>query len=177
EMRWAPYLCRAPMPGFARFSASKDDRTHGEKLYSLFVKDRAAYLGLDPKKPVPVGQVIVKQSWIPEEVPARKSVPFPGRGDVIVTKDPQPGKDKFHHFDADHFYPYAGKGNKTYKASKQGDLFVMFKLDPRTPGTDNGWVYGTVTPDGKKVTSAGRVESCMKCHQEAKVDRLFGIRR
>src|SRR5437868_5144601 len=53
ELRWAPYLCRGPMPAVARFSASKDERTHGQKLYSLFVKDRAAYLRLDPKKPAP----------------------------------------------------------------------------------------------------------------------------
>src|SRR5436190_351218 len=70
----------------------------------------------------------------------------------------------------------ARKGDKLFKATKQADLFIMFKLDPKTPGTDNGWVYGTVTPDGKTVTSAGRVESCMKCHQDAKADRLFGLR-
>jgi hypothetical protein len=51
----------------------------------------------------------------------------------------------------------------------------MFKLEPGTPGTDAGWVYGTVTPDGKQVTSAGRVESCMGCHQDAPHDRLFGL--
>jgi hypothetical protein len=52
----------------------------------------------------------------------------------------------------------------------------MFKLDPKTPGTDEGWVYGTVTADGKTVTSAGRVASRMKCHQEAPHDRLFGLK-
>ena len=51
----------------------------------------------------------------------------------------------------------------------------MFKTDPQTPGTDEGWVYGTVTPDGQQVTSAGRVESCMMCHQGAPHDRLFGL--
>ena len=50
----------------------------------------------------------------------------------------------------------------------------MVKLDPATPGTDEGWVYGTVSPDGKAVGAAGRVASCMKCHAEAKSDRLFG---
>ena len=51
----------------------------------------------------------------------------------------------------------------------------MFKAPPRTIGTDNGWVYGTVTSDGKTVTSAGRVATCMNCHKEAKHDRLFGL--
>jgi hypothetical protein len=51
----------------------------------------------------------------------------------------------------------------------------MFKVDPKTKDTDNGWVYGTVTADGKKVTSSGKVESCMKCHQDAPHDRVFGL--
>ena len=51
----------------------------------------------------------------------------------------------------------------------------MFREKKDTPGTDEGWVYGTVTADGKTVTSAGRVASCMKCHVQAKNDRLFGI--
>ena len=53
----------------------------------------------------------------------------------------------------------------------------MYKTDPKTPGTDEGWVYGTVTADGKKVTAAGRVQSCINCHQDARNDRLFGIPR
>jgi hypothetical protein len=31
-----------------------------------------------------------------------------------------------------------------------------------------------VTPDGKQVTSAGRVASCLECHRRAPHDRLFG---
>src|SRR5713226_158365 len=34
EFRWAPELCRMPRPGVARFSASKEEDTHGKKLYS-----------------------------------------------------------------------------------------------------------------------------------------------
>jgi hypothetical protein len=174
EMRWAPYLCRMPMPGIAHVSASKDDKTHGRKLYSLFAKNHMAYRALDERNPVPVGQVLVKQSWMPEDVTEKKKdaqgrVPF----EEIVRTTPKKG-DPF--YQGDHFWPYARKGDKVYKASKQADLFIMLKLDPKTPGTDSGWVYGTVTPDGRTVTSAGRVESCMKCHQETKTDRLFGLR-
>src|SRR5260221_2861065 len=43
EMRWAPYLCRMPQAGRPQFSDSKDNETHGRKLYSLFAKDRADY--------------------------------------------------------------------------------------------------------------------------------------
>ncbi len=141
--RVAPMACSAPgpmpSPPQLTFSASKDETTHGKKLYWLFSKNRNDYLAIAKNKTAAVGQVVVKQSWIPEEVTDPKS------------------------------------GVKVFKASKQGDLFVMMKLDPKTPGTDEGWVYATLTPDGKKLTSAGMVESCMKCHVETKTDRLFGL--
>lgn len=54
-------------------------------------------------------------------------------------------------------------------------LFVTFKLDPSTPGTGQGWVYGTVSAEGRSVTSSGPVESCMKCNADASLDRLFGL--
>jgi hypothetical protein len=181
EMRWAPWLCRMPMPGVAHVSASKDAGTHGQKLYSLFVKDREAYAHPDPKKPVEAGQVIVKQSWVPEEVVGKKvDAPIHAGGSIPFTqiiREPVPKQEKPTLALSDnHFWPYAHKDGKVFKATKQADLFIMFKLDPKTPGTDNGWVYGTVSADGKTVTSAGRVESCMKCHQDAKADRLFGLR-
>lgn len=53
-------------------------------------------------------------------------------------------------------------------------LFVMLRFDPSTPGTDNGWVYGTLDADGKTVTSAGTVDSCMGCHVDAGPSRMFG---
>jgi hypothetical protein len=167
--RWAPAFCAAPvmhLPELA-LSRSTDQGTHGRKLYSLFPKERdpsGSYV--ESAKP---GQVIVKESWVPEEVnddgkplePIHRKVKV-RRGDAVVEQD-------------DSFIPYARKDGKLYHAKEKGPLFVMFKLDPQTPGTDEGWVYGTVTPDGKQVTSAGRVESCMKCHQEAPHDRLFGL--
>ena len=76
--------------------------------------------------------------------------------------------------------PFFNPANRTSLRTDKGgvtrsDLFIMFKLDPKTPQTDNGWVYGTVSADAKNVTSAGRVKSCMDCHTEAKHDRLFGL--
>jgi hypothetical protein len=154
ETRWAPELCRQPLPGQARFSRSSDETTHGQKLYSLFAKNRDAYMAA-PGMAAPVGQVIVKQSWAPEEAKDVKAVPEITLGD---------------------FNPYAKRDGKVYKASKLVGLYIMMKLDPKTADTDEGWIYGTVTADGETVTSAGRVESCMKCH-ETKKDRLFGLRQ
>jgi hypothetical protein len=50
----------------------------------------------------------------------------------------------------------------------------MFKLDRATPDTDDGWVYATILPDGR-VTAAGLVGSCQRCHEDAAHDRLFGV--
>jgi hypothetical protein len=72
---------------------------------------------------------------------------------------------------------FAEKDGKHYRPAEKADLFIMLKLDPATPDTDQGWVYATVSADGKTVTSSGRVESCMGCHTKAPDDRLFGVGR
>ena len=164
-MRLAPYDCRMPPPARARFSSSTDPDTHGQKLYSLFARDGNAYVGLTAQGAA-VGQVVVKESWAAEEMKDMKA----GGTDwtkVVRTEVVGPG--------GTHFYPYATRGDKVFKASTPAGLFVMMKLDPKTPNTDAGWVYGTVSADGQTVTAAGKVESCMKCHQDAKHDRLFGL--
>ena len=164
EVRFAPFYCREPDPVVARFSASPDADTHGRKLYFLFAKDREAYLR--PLGPAAaVGQVIVKEAWVPEQVAGMK----PGDIDHENVVRTRVGDE------LDRFYPYATKGGKVFKASLRAGLFVMLKVDPKTPGTDDGWVYGTVTADGKTVTAAGKVESCMACHRDAPHDRLFGL--
>jgi hypothetical protein len=184
EARWAPYYCRMPSPARAQFSASKEAGTHGQKLYSLFAKDRWGYLAVGAVnsaqkakvKPADqqVGQVLVKQSWIPKEVPDDGK-----QLQAVIRRVQEPIRANGKKADAlgmrDSFLPYARKNGKLYHAEKQADLFIMYKLDPATPDTDKGWVYGTVTPDGKTVTSAGRVAACMKCHEKAKCDRLFGF--
>jgi hypothetical protein len=165
EFRWAPWLCRSPNPGSVAFSASKDQESHGRKLYSLFASDREAYVQLGAKKMAPVGQIIVKESWTPKEseAPSAKEVEFR----KLDAKD-RHGEDL-----VDHFSPYVRKDGKWFKASKKAGLFVMMKYDPKTAGTDEGWVYGTVDADLKQVTSIGKVASCMECHVKAKFDRQF----
>jgi hypothetical protein len=167
-LRLTYVMCAMPQSTpILRLSKSGDGETHGRKLYFMYAKDLwnsrlrdfrgGSYINF-PDKTAPVGQVIVKQSWVPEELP-------PG-----VTPDFS-------------FVPFQNglptgtvkRDGKTYRAVRQGELFVMFKLDPSTPDTDNGWVYGNVSADGKKVLGVGRLETCMKCHQDAAHDRLFGL--
>jgi len=175
EMRWAPILCRMPRPGAAHFSISKDDDTHGRKLYSIFAKQRDAYFKVSrhakDRVESPIGQIIVKESWFPDEV-KRGEKEEPTR-----VKRLTPEGTPLDPFRVDHFNPYATREGKTYKAARLAGLFVMMKFDPKTPDTDAGWVYGTVSADGRKVTSAGRVASCIRCHQDAPHDRLFGVAR
>lgn len=177
EARWAPALCRAPFPPQTRYSRSTDDKTHGRKLYSLFARDRAGYLGTS----VPAaGQVIVKESWVPVELEGKPKAgrlppPHPRKGKPTEPpRDLAPIGNLPVHGGEGALHPFTEKAGKWYKADRRGDSFIMMKLDPKTAGTDDGWVYGTVTADGKSVTSAGRVASCMKCH-ETKSTRLFGL--
>lgn len=152
--RWAPGLCMIPPPPKPRLSHSKDSGTHGRKLYYLYAKHRNAYM--DNEKET-AGQVVVKEAWAP---PTAADVKF--IDDQIEeakrTRQPIP------YFKPDALGPKSG-------------LFIMFKADSKTPDTDEGWIYGTVMPDGKTVTSSGRVESCMSCHVSAPHGRLFGLQK
>ena len=162
EMRWAPGLCRMPLPGQARMSAAEDGG-HARKLYSIFVKERGSYSvssGLKGKSQ-PVGQTLIKESYLPE--PVAQVDP----AEVVSQEVPLGGTD-------DHFDRYARVGEQLYRAGAFAGVYVMAKLPAGTDGTDAGWVYGTVTASGQ-VTSAGRVASCMGCHLDATSDRLFGI--
>ena len=149
----APQACAAapPLPVYASMSQSKDQSTHGRKLYRLFTPDADAYRNLGRSSAELIPQAIVKES--------RSAVPCTG-GTVPAHPELASVTDR----------------NVAYQAGEQRDLFIMTRLDPSTPGTDNGWIYGTVTADGKHVTSAGRVESCMSCHADAPHGRLFGLR-
>jgi hypothetical protein len=154
ELRWAPFLCRLPMPGVARPSASKDGATHGNKLYSVFVKHHADY----PAKSA-AGQVVVKESFVAE--PTNEAF--------------EPERPMFSsNVGADHFYPYATKDGVVYRAGAAAGLYIMYRLDPSAPNTDDGWVYTTVTAD-RRVTASGRIASCMGCHEDAPHGRLFGV--
>lgn len=153
EMRWSPALCRMPLPGTARMSVAEGG-PHAKKLYSLFARDRAAYVSLGTSNPLLAkdGQAVIKESYLPE----------------VVAQEPLPPQGG-----TDHFHPYATADGKVYRASKMIGLYVVLEKSNNIPGTDEGFIYGTVTPTGE-VTSAGRVASCMGCHAHAKHRRYFG---
>lgn len=59
-------------------------------------------------------------------------------------------------------------------ARKKGPLFMMIKTGE--PDSDEGWIYATASPDGKTITSSGKLAACMECHTGAKYDRLFAVK-
>ena len=141
----------APQP---TMSTSDHESTHGKKLYFLFAKEIAHYLDQDGSDS-PVGQAIVMESW------------------TSKSSNPE-ARNLRNHACGIRINPRVSLGGQTLEIGKRNDLFVMLKLATETPNTDQGWVYGVVTPDTKEVTSAGKVASCMNCHIDAKHDRLFG---
>lgn len=159
---WSPFLCQAPPAPGVLASESDDAATHGSKLYHLYAKDAVAYGAddatthpLEPVSPAPVGQVLVKEAWAPEPVlDAATALAKDGDG---LRSD------------------VAKRDGKLWRRGKQLELYVLMKVDPATPDTDRGWIYATVTPDLERVTAAGRVESCMRCHASAPRDRQFGL--
>lgn len=150
DVRTAPTDCRMAPKAVRQSQAEKE---HGEKLYLLFARRAEGLEYVQKGEPAAVGQTLVKESW--------QSVPGPQTASTEASK--RHGSLALH------------DGSKLVHAGASAGLFVMHKLAADTPGTDQGWVYGTVDPSGA-VTSAGAVASCMGCHQDATEDRRFGLR-
>lgn len=149
----APIRCAIPQTFEPRISKSNTNIAHGKKVYWLYAKRIDDYFA---NTEAPAGQTLVKESFEPGQdykaiMRAYTKSEESSSSHVITSMSddrPDPGK--------------------------RYGLFIMTKLDPKTPGTDQGWVYATVGPDYKTITSAGRVQSCMACHTATKNDRQFG---
>lgn len=181
----APALCRAPMgldfgfPSHARLSQA-DDAEHGKKLYYLFAgiigdaasssaRERYTALGQPaagqptPDPTLPIGFTVVKQSWVASAKPAAAAAPVIVDPTLVSFDPPAP-------------ISWVEHEGQRLHVGEQAELFVMTKVGAADmPGTDAGWIYGTLTPDGQRVTSAGQVSRCMDCHEAATHERLFGL--
>ncbi len=151
----APADCRPPnSESRPMMSHSDHESTHGRKLYYLFVKDITHYLSQDGT-PSPEGQVLVKESW--------------------TSKASNPGaRNMRNHASGARINPRLTVGDEVVEIGKRQDLFVMMKLAADTANTDQGWVYGVIDPNTEEVIASGKVSSCMRCHEDARNDRLFG---
>ena len=189
QVHLAPRLCRPPtildygFPSHARISGA-EEAEHGRKLYYLYagapsdspeikrlvgdelINATTEYIGLGAEDPapaeLPLGFTVVKQSWTvePGKAPSQPSIP----GDLGQFEAPDP---------IDWVETADGE---ILRARELSDLYVLYKAGPPdTPGTDLGWIYGTVDPSGTIVTSGGLIEQCMSCHVAAEHERLFGL--
>lgn len=149
--RAAPTDCRLPAPPVRR-SASGGE--HGGKLYLLYARQADGSGYVRPGEPARVGQTLVKEAW--QRVHGEPAGVTEAGTRYLAT-------------------PVLRDGDQVSHAGDAHGLFVMHKLPPATDGTDQGWIYGTVDRDGV-VTGAGRMGSCMRCHQDAPEDRRFGLR-
>jgi len=153
NFRAAPQLCGpgpvGPPKSEYTLSRSKDANSHGQKLFVLYASDADAYrASTHTDRDARPGQMIVKQSWT--AVPMKEDERLP------------------------HGIPTV-KDGKAYRPGEQRELFIMARFAPDTAGTDQGWIYGVVSSDGKRVIRAGRLENCMSCHTDAPHGRLFGL--
>jgi hypothetical protein len=163
QINWATTLCRASIPGEIididgpRHSASKDEATHGHKLYWLRAKVHGAYqvpFGNQQSAEelaAPVGQVLVKQSWSAKRV------------EVSWVQE---GENRSR---------CSERNGQWFAADEPRELFIMMKMDKARADTDDGWLYGVVSADGSKVVRSGMLEDCMGCHREAVHDRQLGL--
>ncbi len=151
EFHRAPTQCKMPPP---KARLSEAGKAHGGKLYLLFAKLAKEGQYVTAGVPAPVGETLVKEAWVAVEGHPSQRTAASERYPLI---------------------PEVREGDKVFHAGDHHGLFVMHKLDAATPGTDQGWIYGTVDAKGN-VTSAGKLASCIKCHEDATEDRRFGLR-
>ena len=71
------------------------------------------------------------------------------------------------------WFPAAASTSRKPVTGERGPLFLMMKTGDADG--DEGWLYATATPDGKTITSSGKLASCMDCHASAKYDRLVAV--
>lgn len=100
------------------------------------------------KTPQPDGQVLVKATW-------------------HATKTNNPEKHKGLLQLNDSLY---------LKPADKAEYFIMYKAGKVNYPTDEGWIYGIVSSDGKEVIKKGLIQSCISCHKESQSDRMLRAR-
>lgn len=175
---WAPESCMGPPPPSVKPTAAPEASPHGRKLYFLYARDEASYIEMSgnhwhPRTTSyvnPVGQAVVKEAF----------TPVPAEGERARYDELKKAVHRFDHDtpEAREFERFTETDDgKLFRAGDLSTLFVMLKLDPKTPGTDQGWVYATIDKDLKTITSMGAIDSCMNCHKQTDRDRLYGKKR
>jgi len=182
ELHWSPEMCRAPVAPTTLLTSAPDSSPHGQKLYFLYARNAGAYGTMSahgreeresgrevPPFVNPVRQSVVKEAFTPVSA-EDEIVRYVDLKKQFQANPPGPGTKELER------YAHDSKGGLV-RTGDLAALFVMLKLEPGTPDTDNGWVYATIAPDLKTITSMGAIESCMNCHKQTDRDRLYGDKR
>ncbi|MBC8072928.1 MAG: hypothetical protein IAG13_31690 [Deltaproteobacteria bacterium] len=163
QMHWAPGLCAMPAEGVAHVSTAAPPAAHAQKVFMLYASDAEAYwraAGITTKLPASLGpaqrltsrddvvQVLVKDSFVAEHAQGSRG---------LVGGRVQPAR----------------RGDEVFVPGDPIGLFVMAQLRHAPKASDEGWIYGTVTPSGE-VTAAGTIAVCVDCHDD-EADRVFGM--
>ncbi len=125
-------------------SRSDDTSTHGLKVFELYVKNDNAY-AYQYSQPQPEGQTLVKATW------HSKEIQNPAENQRVLKVN-----------DSVYLQP-----------TTPSEYFIMFKSNNTLYATDEGWIYGIVSEDGKEVINKGLIKSCMSCHDASKHDRML----
>ncbi|MGB0331647.1 MAG: hypothetical protein ACPGPE_07490, partial [Planctomycetota bacterium] len=164
HLNWSPFLCMMPPAARALHSTVEAEGGHGSKLYALRSNQGEAYmkLGTEEEVELPLFTVLVKEAFAPvlhggEDAPSPHSTP----GWELAASQG--------------YIPFAERDGLTYRTGEPRGLFVMLRLPEGAAGTMDGWAFGTVDPSGR-VTGAGAMESCIRCHRAADHDGVFGWR-
>lgn len=149
ELRWAPWLCRMPLASRARLSAADPGTPHAQKVFFVYASDRDGYLTATSGRGVaPRGEIVVKESFSPSTLITDLQIP----GGLV-------GEER-------EFRALERDGHRI-GPGEFGGLYVLAKVGRE-------WSYGTLDATGT-ITAAGRIASCMGCHDDAPHDHLFGL--
>lgn len=162
HLNWSPFSCMMPPAARALHSTVDAEGGHGSKIYALRSNQGEAYMKLGTEEAVelPLFTVLVKEAFAPE-LHAGEDPPSPHSTAGWELAASQA------------YIPFAERDGLTYRTGEPRGLFVMLRLPEGTPDTMNGWAFGTVDPAGR-VTGAGAMESCIRCHRTAEHGGLFG---
>ena len=151
----APTLCRIP-PTEVLYSKADADSEHARKMFYLFAKQAAPLRVKERIEAQPAGQYLVKETWeaVDAEDAERRSTGRHPSGHFLSSTTVHEGK--------------------TLAIGKPMDLYIMLKQKESTKDNDEGWIYAVVSRDGKTVHKAGRIQSCIECHEDAQHDRILG---
>lgn len=180
QLRFGPVDCFMP-PVQPRFSESDPSGPHAEKLYLVHAYDATSYAGVDysndrqggmvfaepdPEDPQQFfrdvalpelsrewQQILVKEAFVPTLAGEELTTELAGQPSYVAS---------------------AERGESSWLPGESAGLFLMLRTARDTPGTDEGWVYATVHPDGA-VGEVGEISSCADCHRRAGDDRMFGL--